>query len=270
MTSPACSRSAPGRFLVASDTMESCTLDLLPDLTVSALLQAMAALSGPESPVGGVSIVLALDRRRRRGCGVRQHTHGRPCTRPVRARRVASGINAWVYQHDRDLTGFVDGTENPSALQAPGVAIAPDGTSVVPVQQWRHLPSWETLAVAEQELVIGRTKDDSTELADDVMPADSHVSRTVVEQDGEDLETSWRPDQPTVPEVCGLQHSVGLTAGSSDAGAAHQASTECRARSRAMRRGTTERLATEARGVPTARRSCRRSAGRPTACWRRA
>jgi putative iron-dependent peroxidase len=62
----------------------------------------------------------------------------------------------------------------------------------VPVQQWRHLPSWETLAVAEQELVIGRTKDDSTELADDVMPADSHVSRTVVEQDGEELEVYRR------------------------------------------------------------------------------
>ena len=101
--------------------------------------------------------------------------------------RVASAINGWVYQHDRDLTGFIDGTENPSILEAPAVAAGPDGTSVVLVQQWRHLPSWEELPVADQERVIGRTKEDSTELADDVMPADSHVSRTVVEEEGEEL-----------------------------------------------------------------------------------
>jgi putative iron-dependent peroxidase len=199
-------------------------LDLLPDVPASVLLRAMAALSGPESTVGGVSIVLALRPElwaqvsgtavtARSFTSVDGEDFQMPATQHdawlwiaggardavfdstltiVRAlaslARVGSGINGWVYQHDRDLTGFEDGTENPSALEAPGVAVAPDGTSVVLVQQWRHFASWETLPVAEQERVIGRTKDDSTELAEDIMPADSHVSRTVVEQDGEELE----------------------------------------------------------------------------------
>jgi hypothetical protein len=68
------------------------------------------------------------------------------------------------------------------------VAAGPDGTSVVLVQQWRRLPSWEAPPVADQERVIGRTKDDSIELADDVMPQGSHVWRTVVEEGGQELE----------------------------------------------------------------------------------
>jgi len=101
---------------------------------------------------------------------------------------VATETNGWVYRHDRDLTGFVDGTENPTSFEAPEVAAADDGSSVVLVQQWRHLQEWAGLAVADQERVIGRTKDASIELPADAMPADSHVARTVVEEDGEELE----------------------------------------------------------------------------------
>ncbi|CAO5161789.1 porphyrinogen peroxidase [Frankia sp. AiPs1] len=105
---------------------------------------------------------------------------------------VASEVTGWVYEHDRDLTGFIDGTENPSLLVAPDVALVPDGpgvgASVLLFQRWKHdSDAFRALSVEEQERVIGRTRADSVELDEDVMPATSHVSRTVVEEDGEEL-----------------------------------------------------------------------------------
>ena len=100
---------------------------------------------------------------------------------------VASELGGWLYQHSRDLTGFIDGTENPSMIEAASVAVDGGGSSVLLYQKWRHLPSWRTLKVEEQERVIGRTKADSVELDEEVMPEDSHVSRNVVEEDGEEL-----------------------------------------------------------------------------------
>jgi putative iron-dependent peroxidase len=101
-------------------------------------------------------------------------------------------LGGWVYARNRDLTGFIDGTENPSPLDAPGVVIVPAGPgaggSVLLFQKWPHdRARFEALGVAGQEKVIGRTKVDSVELDEDVMPATSHVSRTVVEQDGREL-----------------------------------------------------------------------------------
>jgi porphyrinogen peroxidase len=100
--------------------------------------------------------------------------------------------NGWLYQHDRDLTGFIDGTENPSLLEAPQVATVPAGTpgagsSVVLYQLWQHdSTGWERLSPEQQERVMGRTKPDSIELPEDVMPADSHVARTVLEVGGKE------------------------------------------------------------------------------------
>jgi len=57
------------------------------------------------------------------------------------------------------------------------------------VQKWIHrVEEWVALSVEEQEQVMGRTKADSVELADEVRPATSHVSRTVLEEGGEELE----------------------------------------------------------------------------------
>ncbi len=101
---------------------------------------------------------------------------------------AASELLGWVYQHDRDLTGFIDGTENPSMLEAQDVAVLPqDGSSVLLFQKWQHLSSWRSLSDPDQEQVIGRTKADSIQLADDVLPETSHVARNVVEEDGEEL-----------------------------------------------------------------------------------
>jgi putative iron-dependent peroxidase len=95
---------------------------------------------------------------------------------------VAVETSSWPYRHDRDLTGFIDGTENPTLIDAPEVALVPEGRpgaggSVLLLQKWSHdVTAWESLPVARQEQVIGRNKDDSTELED--KPADSHVART--------------------------------------------------------------------------------------------
>jgi porphyrinogen peroxidase len=114
----------------------------------------------------------------------------------ARLRRETTG---WLYRHDRDLTGFIDGTENPSLLEAPEAALVPPGkpgagSSVVLVQMWDHDgDSWERLATEAQENVMGRTKPDSIELDDETKPADSHVARTVLEVDRGDGEREELP-----------------------------------------------------------------------------
>ncbi|MDB5071967.1 MAG: Dyp-type peroxidase family protein [Candidatus Eremiobacteraeota bacterium] len=99
----------------------------------------------------------------------------------------------WSYKHTRDLTGFEDGTENPTLYEAPEIALIENGApgaggSVLLFQQWRHhQDAWTALAQETQEHVIGRTKPDSIELEGDDMPHDSHVSRTKVVEHGDEL-----------------------------------------------------------------------------------
>ncbi|HWE49391.1 MAG TPA: Dyp-type peroxidase [Bryobacteraceae bacterium] len=95
---------------------------------------------------------------------------------------VAEETSSWAYRHDRDLTGFIDGSENPSLIDAPDFALLPEGTpgeagTILLLQKWKHdTAAWESLPVPQQELVMGRTKLDSVELDD--KPADSHVAST--------------------------------------------------------------------------------------------
>jgi len=95
---------------------------------------------------------------------------------------VAEETSSWPYRHDRDLTGFIDGTENPTLTDAPELVVIPEGTpgaggTILLLQKWAHDASaWEALSVADQERAIGRTKADSVELDD--RPADSHVAST--------------------------------------------------------------------------------------------
>ncbi|MFY9615329.1 MAG: Dyp-type peroxidase [Candidatus Dormiibacterota bacterium] len=95
---------------------------------------------------------------------------------------LATETASWSYQHDRDLTGFIDGTENPSLIDAPEVALIPDGDtgaggSILLLQKWTHdATGWESLEAASQERVMGRTKDESIELEEKA--AESHVART--------------------------------------------------------------------------------------------
>jgi len=102
--------------------------------------------------------------------------------------QLANEIAGWPYHHDRDLTGFIDGTENPSLVEATSVALIPaglpgEGGSVLLLQQWEHdAIGWEALPVAAQEAIIGRNKADSAEL--DPKPPTSHVARTDQDQFG--------------------------------------------------------------------------------------
>lgn len=109
---------------------------------------------------------------------------------------IADETSSWAYRRYRDLTGFVDGTKNPSLLDAPNVVVIPDGEpgaggTVLLLQQWAHdVTVWEALPAASQEKVIGRTKPDSIEL--DPQPRDSHVART----DQEVLGNIFRRNMP--------------------------------------------------------------------------
>ena len=96
----------------------------------------------------------------------------------------------------RDLTGFIDGTENPqfpdnraeTALLAEDAGIFADGSFVFAQRYAHNLDKWKKLKVDAQEHVIGRTKLESIELNEDEQPENSHVSRTVVEDgEGEEL-----------------------------------------------------------------------------------
>jgi putative iron-dependent peroxidase len=97
--------------------------------------------------------------------------------------------SSWSYRHDRDLTGFIDGSENPTLLDAPTAALLPEGVpgaagTVLLLQKWKHkVAEWEALPVDRQESIMGRTKLDSIELEN--KPSDSHVARNDLDEFGD-------------------------------------------------------------------------------------
>jgi porphyrinogen peroxidase len=107
---------------------------------------------------------------------------------------VADEVHGFRYFDERDLIGFVDGTESPSGRIAVEAAIVGDedldfaGGSYVIVQKYVHdIPAWNALPIEEQERVIGRTKLDDIEMPDDVKPVNSHVAlNTITGPDGEE------------------------------------------------------------------------------------
>ena len=108
---------------------------------------------------------------------------------------TADEVHGFRYFDDRDLTGFVDGTENPVDQDAFDATIVGDedpsfaGGSYVLVQKYVHdLATWDALATEEQERIIGRTKLSDIELDDDVKPTNAHSALTVIEEDGEEVE----------------------------------------------------------------------------------
>lgn len=103
---------------------------------------------------------------------------------------VVDETYSYRYLDSRDMTDFVDGTENPKEAAREEVAIIPQGDfvggSYVMIQRFVHnLPSWSRLNVSAQEKVIGRTKADSIELDD--VPAASHVGRVDIKEEGKGL-----------------------------------------------------------------------------------
>lgn len=106
----------------------------------------------------------------------------------------AEEVHGFRYFDQRDLLGFVDGTENPVDQQALDAALvgAEDaafaGGSYVIVQKYLHdLKGWEALPVEQQERIVGRHKLSNVELDDAAKPSYAHNVLTVIEQDGEEL-----------------------------------------------------------------------------------
>lgn len=105
-------------------------------------------------------------------------------------------VKGFRYLDGRDLTGFVDGTENPRGMQKFDVAIVGDddpdftGGSYIHVQRYRHnLEKWDKVTVPEQEQIIGRTKDDDIEFSSDKKAAFAHTKRTSLKDaEGKSLE----------------------------------------------------------------------------------
>lgn len=96
----------------------------------------------------------------------------------------------------RDLTGFVDGTENPKGRNRQEVALVGDedgefiGGSYVHVQKFAHnLSKWNRLPVKQQEDIMGRTKQDNIEYASADKPLTSHIKRVnLKDEQGNSLE----------------------------------------------------------------------------------
>jgi putative iron-dependent peroxidase len=107
---------------------------------------------------------------------------------------IADEVHGFRYFDDRDVIGFVDGTENPrgeAALQAAmigGEDPAFAGGSYVVVQKYLHnMKAWNGLSIEAQEHIIGRRKLSDIELSDAEKPSSAHNALTVIEENGKEL-----------------------------------------------------------------------------------
>ncbi len=103
-------------------------------------------------------------------------------------------VQGFRYFDDRDLMGFVDGTENPrGAAVAEAVFIGDEdaefaGSSYVIIQKYLHnLDTWNALPTEAQERVIGRTKLSDIELDDSVKPTSAHSALTTIVENGKEI-----------------------------------------------------------------------------------
>lgn len=195
-------------------TLPSMTESLAAELGEPALLSSVAIgaacwnrLTGRELPDGLVPFAALAEGSRQAPATPADlflHIHSpRVDANLMLARRVMGALGGHVrvveevvgFRHlgKRDLTGFVDGTENPEGDERAEVALVKDGPlaggSFVSLQRYVHdLPRWEGLPLPDQEAAIGRTKENDEEMDDEVKPPSAHIARVVIEEDGEELE----------------------------------------------------------------------------------
>ena len=103
-------------------------------------------------------------------------------------------VHGFSYFDQRDLLGFVDGTENPEGQAANDAVFVGDedpgfaGGSYVVVQKYLHdLAAWNGLPTEAQERIIGRTKLTNVELDDAIKPSSAHNALTVIVENGEEV-----------------------------------------------------------------------------------
>lgn len=109
------------------------------------------------------------------------------------ALKIEEEVHGFRWIEDRDLSGFVDGTENPQGEEKRReVAIIDEGVdaggSYVFVQRWEHnLKQLNRLSVTDQEMIMGRTKEANEEIDGDERPATSHLTRVDLKENGKGL-----------------------------------------------------------------------------------
>ena len=202
--------------------------DLRPDTDIVQAASVLGRLRGPSVAAGGVNLVLAFGAELWGAIAPRDVPSGLAAFQPIgrlgghhapasqhdlwlwingssqdvvfeHTRAAAKAIEtvaelvseqvAFVHRDSRDLTGFLDGTANPSLLEAPAAALVPEGQpgaggSHVLTMRWVHdLDAFGALPVAEQERVIGRSKAESVEMDDEVKPPTAHIARVEIEDE---------------------------------------------------------------------------------------
>jgi porphyrinogen peroxidase len=109
------------------------------------------------------------------------------------ALEVLEEVHGFRYLDTRDLTGFIDGTENPKGAERAAAALIGGedsdfvGGSFVFTQRYVHdFRKWMALDTRDQERVIGRRKRDSEDLGD-AKPPTAHINRVTIEENGKEL-----------------------------------------------------------------------------------
>lgn len=142
-------------------------------------LRTFPALSGPG--------VQAPSTQHALWCWLRGDDQGELAKRSIQitdalspAFRLVDTLDAFKHGNEergRDLTGYEDGTENPTGDKAVAAAFSPAGSSFVAVQQWVHdLRGFGAMSQTERDNVIGRRLSDNEEIED--APESAHVKRT--------------------------------------------------------------------------------------------
>jgi porphyrinogen peroxidase len=239
----------PGIFAQGTRSHYHLEFDLRPDATVADICAAIGRLREPAVTAGGSNIVVGfgaeLWRRLRPDdvpvdAGPFETIEGDGHTAPATQHDIwvwthgtgedvefdgARGIAAafapvatlaleqpgFVYQDSRDMTGFIDGTENPPVEEAHDVAVIPDGQpgeggAHVIAMRWVHdLDAFHAEPVEAQEATIGRTKPDSIELDGEAKPPTAHISRVEIhDESGEELPVFRRSTPYGTVEEAGL------------------------------------------------------------------
>jgi putative iron-dependent peroxidase len=116
---------------------------------------------------------------------------------------VVDEVHGFKSFDERDLLGFVDGTENPEPYEAPGAALVGaedpefEGGSYLIVQKYVHdMPAWDRLTVEDQEKAFGRTKLDDVEFPDEEKASNSHLVLNVIEDENGEERQIMRFNMP--------------------------------------------------------------------------